>query len=114
MRLLPLLLLSACATVTPDARYVGTMTPTTVSPLCRPDTATLRLRDGQALFTPNEATWSLPGTATATGDLLAERTGIGADRRPFPTRLTGRWTNEAATGTYATPRCVYAVALTRN
>lgn len=106
--------LAACATpTTPDARYVGALTPDNPSPLCRPATATLRLRDGIALFTPEETTWSLSGTATADGALVAERTAIGANRQPYPTRLVGKWTTTTATGAYATPRCTYTVALTR-
>lgn len=112
--LLPVLLLAACATpATPDARYVGPLTPIAPSDQCKPGRAVLRLRDGKVLFTPDEATWSLTGTVTPDGALNAERTQPGANRQPYTTRLTGTWTLQAATGAYTTPRCAYTVALAR-
>ena len=109
------LLLAACATpITPDARYTGPLTPTTPSALCKPSNAVLRLRNGQALFIPDETTWSLTGTATADGALAAERTSQGANRQPYLTRLTGAWTPQSVTGAYTTPRCAYTLTLTRN
>ena len=111
---LSVLLLSACATpITPDARYIGTTTPTVPSDLCKSGRAVLRLSNGAAVFTPDDTTWTLTGTATAAGILQAERTSSGANKQPYATRLTGIWTNEAASGTYTTPRCTYAVQLAR-
>jgi len=112
--LILLLLLAACATpTTPNARYAGTNTPTAPSELCKPGRAALVLHDGQIIFTPDETTWSLTGTAAAAGAFQAERTGHGANKQPYPTRLAGTWTEHAATGTYTTPRCTYAVQLAR-
>ena len=113
---LPLIVIMVACTPakTPDARYVGSATPLAPSDLCRPTRAVLRLRDGVALFIPDETTWSLPGTATASGILKAERTGLGANKQPYPTQLTGTWTAQTAIGKYITPRCTYDVALTRS
>ena len=116
MRPLPLLLLlpAACAVpTTPDGRYIGTATPAAPSEFCRTSHASLRLHDGQALFVPDETTWSLPGTAQPNGAIQAERTGSGANKKPYPTRFTGTWTLGTVTGTYTTPRCAYAVQLAR-
>ncbi len=113
--LFPLLFLTACATpITPDARYIGTATPATPSELCKPGKAVLRLRNGQALFIPDETTWYLTGTATAAGVLEAERIGRSPDKQSYSTRLSGTWTEQAASGTYTTPQCRYAVQLARH
>ena len=112
--LLPLVFLAACvAPITPDARYIGSITPATPNDRCKTGRAVLRLQAGEVLFIPDETTWVLTGTATATGALQAERVGRGASKQPFPTRLSGTWTPETASGTYTTPGCTYAVQLTR-
>jgi hypothetical protein len=112
--LLAILLLTACATpVTPDARYFGSLTPAVPSDLCKPGKAALRLQNGKALFIPDENTWTLTGTATATGSVEAERIGAGANKQPYSTKLSGTWAAKTASGTYTTPRCTYAVQLTR-
>ncbi len=112
--LLPILLLAACAPdITPDARYIGSTTPTAPSDLCKPSRAVLRIRNGEIIFTPDETTWTLAGKADANGALQAEHIGNGANKQPYPTRLTGTWTANAATGTYTTPRCSYVVQLAR-
>ncbi len=67
------------------------------------------LTNGTALFTPGEGTWNLKGIASASGEVTAERTVIGADKKPYVTRLSGQWTPTRATGTYITPRCTYAL-----
>lgn len=115
MRPLPvLLLLAACAApATPDGRYAGAATPAAPSDLCKPGHASLRLHDGQALFVPDETTWSLPGVAKPDGSVEAERTGSGADKKPWPTRFAGAWTLGTVTGTYTTPRCTFTVQLAR-
>jgi len=115
MRTLLLLLLpTACTTpVTPDAHYLGSLTPTAPSDLCKPGKAALRLQDGKALFIPDETTWTLTGTASATGSVQAKRIEAGASKQPYATQLSGTWTAKTASGTYTTPRCTYAVQLTR-
>lgn len=113
--LIPLLLLAACAApTTPDGRYVGTVTPSPPSELCKTSRAILRLHDGQALFIPEEATWSLQGTVSPAGTLQAERTGQGVNKKPYLTRFTGTWTPRSVAGTYTTPRCTYDVQLARD
>lgn len=108
------LTLAACTPApTPDARYAGMATPTQPSDLCKPARAILRIRDGHAILIPDETTWSLSGTATPAGVLTAERDGIGPNRQPFPTRFTGTWSATEASGTYTTPRCTFAITLTR-
>lgn len=110
-----ILLIAACTSAnTPDARYVGSATPLELSDSCRSTRAVLRLRNGVALFIPDETTWSLPGTAAANGALKAERTALGANKQPYATQLTGTWTAQTATGRYTTPRCTYDVTLTRS
>jgi len=112
--LIAVLLLAACAGgVTPDARYVGMATPTAPGEFCQPGRAVLRLHDGQAVFTPDETTWTLVGTATAGGAVQAERVGRGASKQPYVTRLAGIWSEQAASGVYTTPRCSYNVQLER-
>lgn len=112
--LMVVVLLAACtAPVTPDARYVGVATPATPGEFCKPGRAVLRLRDGRAVFTPDEGTWTLEGTATAGGAMQAERVGRGANKQPYVTKLTGTWSEQAASGTYVTPRCSYSVQLER-
>ena len=109
--LAPVLLLAACAApATPTLRFIGTLTPAVPSDACRASGASLVLRDGVALFTPDEGTWSLTGTATAGGDVTAERTASGADKKPYATRLNARWTPEAATGEDLTPRCTFKLS----
>jgi len=113
--LIPLVLLSACTTsTTPNGRYVGTATPNSPSELCKSSRPVLQLHDGQALFIPDEATWSLSGTVSPAGTLQAERTGQGANKQPYPTRFTANWTAQNIIGTYTTPRCTYAVQLARD
>ena len=100
MRLIPLLLLSACAI--PGQRYVGALTPEVPSAACRPSRASLVLRGGAAVFTPDEGTWTLTGPV-ANNTLTAERTARGS----YAARIEARWTATAAEGTYTTPRCKF-------
>jgi len=115
MRILSILvLLTACgAPGTPDARYVGAATPTTGNTLCQAGHAVLRLHEGQAVFTPDETTWTLVGTATAGGALQAERVGHGTNKQTYVTRFTGTWSELAASGVYTTPKCSYNIQLER-
>jgi len=113
--LLLTLLLTACASAaTPDARYVGSETPMIPSGLCKPGRAALRMRDGNVLFVPDEATWTLTGMADHSGTLRAERIGHGVSKQSYLTRFTGTWTAEAVSGTYVTPRCTYSIQLARD
>ena len=64
-------------------------------------------------FAPNEGTWLLTGKATPDGALEAEYTRENSDKTAYDTRLIARWTPDAVTGTYTTPRCTFHVALQR-
>ena len=47
-------------------RWIGQVTPTTTGPTCAASTGVLLLRENQVIFTPDEGTWVLSGTAHAT------------------------------------------------
>lgn len=110
-----LLALPACGITRPPAvsTYVGQLTPTAPSPVCSPSKATLRIADAHVVFAPNDATWTLDGTATPDGTLTAERDTRGIDRKPYITELKARYDAARVSGTYTTPRCTFDVALTR-
>ena len=103
--LLVLLLLAGCAR--PGQRYAGPLTPEAPSAQCRPSTATLALRDDDAVFTPDEGTWSLTGPTTGQ-TLKANRDGPRGDYR---TRVEASWDGAQATGTYLTSRCTFRFTL---
>ena len=65
------------------------------------------------LLTPNERTQTLAGTIAAGGTIAAERTMVGVDKKPYAMTLSARVADGAISGTYATPRCRYAVKLGR-
>ena len=114
-RLAPLFLLAACAgpVASADGRWFGTMTPVQASSGCVAGRASLVSSRGAVLFTPDEGTRTLEGTVSPEGAVTAERTTPGANKQPYTTTLTAQLAPGAITGTYATPRCRYAVALTR-
>ena len=113
-RLAPLLLLAACVGPSAtDGSWFGAMTPEQASPACRPGRASLVASRGAVLFTPDEGTWTLDGTVAPGGAITAGRMTTGANKQPYATTLTAGLTGGAITGTYATPRCRYAVTLTR-
>ena len=106
--------LAACATPAgPSGRWIGQVTPKTTGPLCIASRGVLQMRDQLVSFEPNEGTWVLQGEAKPDGTLYADRTTIGADKKPFETTLEGRWTPTTVTATYTTPRCTFTVALSR-
>lgn len=115
MRSLPALaLLAACAN--PDmanGRWIGPLVPATPGPACPPSTGVAQFSANRLIFTPDEGTWVLQGAAAPDGTVTAERTRQGADKQPFTTKLAAKWTQQTVTGTYTTPRCTYAVNLTR-
>ena len=115
-RLAPLLLLAACAspTAATDGQWFGDMTPEQPAPGCPPGRASLVSTRNAVLFTPNEGTQTLVGTIEAGGAIAAERKTVGADKKPYVVTLSARVADEAISGTYATPRCRYAVRLGRS
>jgi len=114
-RLAPLLLLAACGAPAPatDGRWFGTMQPDPATAGCQPGRASLVVMRNAVLFTPDEATRTLEGIAAPDGAITAGRTTTGADKKPYVTRLAARLADGAITGTYATPRCRYAITLKR-
>lgn len=111
-----LLLLAACAspTAATDGRWFGDMTPEQPSQVCQPGRASLVSTRDAVLFTPNEGTQTLTGTITPARTVTAERTTTGTDKKPYVMTLAARIEDGVVTGTYATPRCRYAVRLTRS
>lgn len=107
-----MLALAACATG-PGERWAGPVTPETPSAACQPSRGVLTVRNGKALFAPNEATVVLDGTLAPDGTVRAERTTPGADKTPFRHVLEARLDGERITGTLSTPRCRHRVELTR-
>ena len=115
-RLVLLLLLASCGTPAglANGRWFGAMTPDPAAPGCPPGRASLVATRNGVLFTPNEGTRTLEGASVPQdGTIAAERTTTGTDKKPYVTRLAARLADSAVTGTYTTPRCSYAVKLTR-
>lgn len=113
--LLAALALAACAgtPATPVGRWAGPVTALTQGPTCLSGRGTVQIRDNVVLFTPTEGTLVLQGEARPDGTLTAEKTQIGADKKPFQSILEARWTPETVTGTFTTPRCRFDVQLKR-
>jgi hypothetical protein len=106
--LVPLLLV-ACAPR--QARYTGTLTPETACGMA--GRATLTVMDGRATFAANDGALLVPGEVAPDGTLSGRLVLTGADRKPYPLTLEGTVTEEVATGSYVTPRCRFALLLTR-
>ena len=98
----------------PSGRWIGQVTPKTPGPLCTQTRGVLQIRDNTVLFEPNEGTWILQGEAKPDGTLYANKTQLGADKKPYETAIEARWTPTSIVGTYTTPRCTFAVTLTRS
>ena len=111
-----MLAVAACSErQTPDRRWIGTLTAKSNPAACPTSRGVALLADGHVIFTPDEGTWILTGTATGDGRMQAARSrpGGGSGAKGYETHLDAAWTDAAVTGTYTTPRCGYAVALTR-
>jgi hypothetical protein len=108
------LALSACASSTgPSGRWIGQVIPKIAGPVCVQTRGVLQIRDNLVSFEPNEGTWTLQGEAKPDGTLYADKSQIGTDKKPYETTLEARWTPTTVTGTYTTPRCTFAVNLSR-
>jgi len=94
-------------------RWTGPLTPTTPGPNCTPTRGMLQVTNGAVLFAPDEGTWLLNGTATPDGRIHADRSQPGTNAQAYETYLDGKWSADAVTGTYTTPRCTYTVQLSR-
>lgn len=82
---------------------------------CDPEaSAALTIRHRAVLFAPNTGTLALRGTIDAAGHITAGLTLPGADRTPYQLTLDASRTAGTIAGTYATPRCRYALILTQS
>jgi hypothetical protein len=79
-----------------------------------PATAALTIRHHAILFAPDTGTLALQGTIDPSGHITAALTLPGADRAPYHLTLDASRNAGTITGTYATPRCRYAVTLSRS
>jgi hypothetical protein len=113
--LLAALALASCSAASPkpSGRWVGPVTPTTTGKTCVATRGMMQITAPSVIFAPDDGTWILNGSIEPDGAILADRTQIGANKEPYETSLTAHWTPEAVTGEYTTPRCKYAVRLTR-
>jgi hypothetical protein len=109
--LLLLLLLPGCVSLSRQARYTGTMTPT--AGCTTPGKATLTVIEGQANFAPNDGALVLPGTVAQDGTLSAAVENKGSDGKPYRMVVQGKVDSDHAEGVFATPRCRYALDLKR-
>ena len=108
--LICLLPLAACG-VEPTSLYAGPQLP--LAGTCDPASrATLTIRGASVVFAPQDGTTTLQGTVE--GDSLSASTTLqGADRKPYTLRLSGHRAGDRIDATYTTPRCRYAVSLSR-
>jgi hypothetical protein len=96
-------LLAACAAPAhQQGRWVGQ-----VGAPC-PGTALLSTRRGEAVFVRDDGAQVLRGTVTPDGQVSASIQTPGADKKGFTQTFTGTIRGDAATGTYASPRCAAA------
>jgi hypothetical protein len=107
--LAPAVLLGACASR--EARYAGVMTPQ--SACGATEHATLMVVEGKASFAANDGAVVVPATVAPDGKLAGQLVLTGGDKKPFPLTLEGTVTDDAATGSYMTPRCRFALSLKR-
>ncbi len=113
MRALAILLLPiGCASVLPDAdvRYTGRIVPEAACGAEAP--ATLVVRHGRFIFTPTDGVLMIAGDVAADGSLAGQLTMPGVDRKPFTMAVRARISGQEISGSYATPRCRFRVALT--
>lgn len=108
-------LLAACAGGAAEGRWVGQVRPeagSLAAPGCHGESrGTLTVRGDKALFTPDDGTAVLTGTADPDGRVRASFSRLGADRKPYVLRFEGSTANGELTGTYAAPGCRAAVTL---
>ena len=111
MILLCLLPLSACLGVKTTRLYAGPQRP--LAGTCDPASrATLSIRGNAMVFAPQDGTTTLQGTVEGTA-LSASAVFPGADRKSYRLQLTGQLAGDQIDATLVTPRCRYALTLTR-
>ncbi len=108
---LPLALAACSVRDRPEARFHGQLTPSATLARCPATDATLLVRDGKLVFTPDQGTWVLEGTATA-DTLAAKRSRPTPDHKSYDTELQAHWNPSEVHGAYTTPFCTYRVDLT--
>jgi hypothetical protein len=94
----------------PTLHWAGQVIPTADPAHCPASRGTLNLREGVAVFAPDDGTWLLTGKADA-DTLTASASRLNADHTLYKTDLQAHWTEQAVTGTYTTPFCSYRVEL---
>lgn len=128
--------LDGCASFARDARYTGDVTPQGACGTA--SHGTLTATGTRVAFTPTDGVLLLRGERAADGTAKAELTTEGAGgagaaalpgetakpgakapdaksgaKRPYVMSFAGTVTDEAAIGTYTTPRCAFTVNLAR-
>jgi len=106
---LALVPLVACSTLANSANYAGQLRP--VAGTCDPASqAVLTLRQKKIVFAP------AAGTILLRGELIGQRAAAeltlpDANKHPYKLSFQGILAGKDINGTYATPRCRYAVTL---
>ena len=110
MILLCLVPLSACGLKT-TRLYAGPQRP--LAGTCDPASrATLSIRGNAVVFAPQDGTTTLQGTIEGTA-LSASAVLPGVDRKSYTLQLAGQLAGNQIDATFTTPRCRYALFLTR-
>ncbi len=105
--------LSIAACTSLETVFSGSLQP--VSGTCDPSqTAVLTLRHHAVAFAPNTGTLVLRGTTENSGHISAELNLPGIDHKPYSLTFDATRQGDTIKGTYSTPRCRYAVALTKS
>ncbi len=103
---------AACAADAPTT-YAGDLTPQAGA--CDPPSRAILVRRGANLqFTPTQGVLILSGQIAPSGQVLASLASQGADHKPYLLKLTAKLDGRTIVGTYATPRCRYAVHLNQS
>ena len=110
-------MLAACgAPLSREARYAG---PVTDCATGKPERATLVRAAGRFTFAPTDGVLAISGDIAASGDFEARlitspaRRDAGGSTAPYAIAVHGRLTEDAAEGTFVTPRCSAAFRLPR-
>ncbi len=90
--------------------YAGDLTPTAGT--CDPPGRAVLIRRGHYIqFTPRQGVLILDGQVSPAGQIAAETTAPGADRKPYCLALSATLSGQTVSGTYVTPRCRYTVEM---
>ena len=109
--LLCLVPLAACTGIQQTQVFAGPQRP--IAGACDPATqATLTRRGSAVTVSPADGTLTLNGTLSGT-TIAAGTTLPGVDKKPYPVTFNGQLSGARIEGTLATPRCRYALTLSR-